>query len=67
MPELIKAKSVHDIMPEEEVTLENVLLGIEVDDESIIMAIGKTGNENDNEDVDEEAEQEEMLHFNLAL
>ena len=54
-------------MPEEEVTLENVLLGIEVDDESIIMDIGKTGNENDNEDVDEEAEQEEMLHFNLAL
>jgi hypothetical protein len=57
--ESIKTKSVHSLTAEEEVTLENVLLGIEVDDQGDLMDIVDAGDENDSEDVDEEAVEED--------
>ena len=57
----IKAKSEHNLMPEEQVTMENVLLGIEVDDNSAIMDVVDTGDESDTGDVDEEDD----VDFNL--
>ena len=53
-PESIKAKSVYNLTAEEEVTMENVLLGIEVDDDGTIMDIDEGGGESDAADVDEE-------------
>ena len=52
-PESIKAKSVHNVTPEEEVTMENVLLGIEVDDNGAILDIGDAGDDSDTGYVDE--------------
>src|SRR5579859_4905540 len=66
LPESIKMKSVHNLTAEEEVTLENILLGIEVDDQGDLMDVVDAGDENDSEDVDEEAveedEDDEFIH-----
>jgi hypothetical protein len=67
LPESIKAKSEYDLTSVEEVTLENVLLGIEVDDNSDITDIIDAEEENDNEDVDEEDEDEEEFQSGLVI
>jgi hypothetical protein len=51
LPESIKAQSVHDFTPEDEVTLENVLLGLDVEYQSGEMDIDKDMDENEDEDL----------------
>jgi hypothetical protein len=57
--ESIKAKSVHDLTPEEEVMMENVLLGIDVDDQGVGMDIEMSTDEREDEDVDDDEVDEE--------
>ena len=52
--ESIKAKSVHNLMAEDEIMIENILLGIKVDHNGAIIDIVDAGNESDTGDVDEE-------------
>ena len=59
LPESIKAKSVHCMTSEEEVVLENILLGIEVEDQGDLNDIVDAGDENDSEDVEEDAGEED--------
>ena len=59
MPESIKAKSVHDLTPSDEVLLENVVLGLDEEYQSSEMDIDQDVNENDDVDVDEEDEEDE--------
>ena len=57
LSESIKTTSVHDLTPEEEVTLENDLLGLDVDDQSAEMDIvSDIDEDNDDDDVDEPEE-----------
>jgi len=56
LPESIKAQSVHDLTPEDEVTLENVLLGIDVEHQSAGMDIDENIDENGDEDDSEEGD-----------
>ena len=54
MPESIKAKSVHDLTPEDEVALENDLLGLDVEHQSVEMDIEEDMDENGDDDIIEE-------------
>ena len=60
LPESIKAKTIHNLTPEEEVALENVLLGIEVDDKGDLVDIIDAEEESDSEDVDDEESEDEV-------
>ena len=62
-PESMKAKSVYNLTPEEEVMMENVLLGIKVNDDGTIMNIVDAENESDAGGVDEEDEDEDDYNF----
>jgi len=55
LPDSIKAKSIHKLTSEEEVELENILMGIDVDDGSV--EIDNAG-ENEDEDVDDDEEED---------
>src|SRR5579859_3042099 len=57
--ESIKAKSVHKLTSEEEVTLENVLLGLDVEHQSAGMDIDENMDENGDKDVTEEEEDDD--------
>src|SRR5579859_542023 len=46
LPESIKVKSVHDLMPEEEVALENDILGLDVEHQSVEMDIDEDMDDN---------------------
>src|SRR5438046_5656580 len=59
LPESIKARSIHDLTPEDEVTLENVLLGLDIEHQSDEVDEDKDVNENKEGDSKEEEEEEE--------
>jgi hypothetical protein len=63
----IKARHMHELTAEEEVMIENVLLGIEMDENGTIMDIDKTGGESNARDVDEEDEDAGMKISILVL
>jgi len=60
LPDSIKTKSIHKLTSEDEVELENILLGIDLDDENIEMDYDENDTENEDEDVDgDEVEDED--------
>ena len=54
LPDSIKAKSIHKLTSEDEVELENILMGIDVDDGSVEMDIVNNTSENEDEDDEED-------------
>jgi len=54
LPKSIKVQSVHDLTPEDEITLENILLGLDVEYQCGEMDIDKDMDENEDEDLNGE-------------
>jgi len=60
LPDSIKTKSIYKLMSEDEVELENILLGIDLDDKNVEMDYDENDTKNEDEDVDgDEVEDED--------
>jgi hypothetical protein len=59
LPESIKVRSIHDLTPEDEVALENVLLGLHVEHQSDEVDEDEDMDENEEEESSEEEEEED--------
>ena len=59
LPDSIKAKSIHKFTPEDEVELENILLGIDLEDTLVETGIIEDMGENEDEDFDDEEDERE--------
>jgi len=60
LPDSIKTKSIYKLTSEDEVELENILLGIDLDDRNVEMDYDENDTENEDEDIDgDEVEDED--------
>ena len=60
LPDSIKTKSIYKLTSEDEVELENILLGIDLEDRNVEMDYDENDTENEDEDIDgDEVEDED--------